>query len=120
MSENSSASDWIYILLTLFAAGISLLKSGSSKKKQIRPTPVSREMVWEEEEQETEIPIEPEKNEYIVEEYTDDVFQGDYYKEKKKELLVCVEEKTEDKEDEAEFDARKAVIYSEIFNRKYN
>lgn len=120
MSETNSTSDWLYILLTLLAAGVSMVKSWSQKNKK---------------RSESELP-DPESvpEEFTTEEWTLEK-AGSYIdtKTEEKESLISEEESlrkktpinTQWKEEEATemeetgFELKKAIIYNEILNRKY-
>lgn len=121
MSENGSASDWVYVLLTLVAAGASLIKSASSKsaKKVSRPAEA-----WP-----TDLPIQ--ENEEVANNTFSDTSENlyDFYPEEEdddsrfvslEDSPVYQEPQTREEEEEPEFDLKQAVINSEILNRKYN
>ncbi|WP_298614244.1 hypothetical protein [uncultured Odoribacter sp.] len=129
MSDNNT-SDWIYLLMTLIVGGIGFIRS-QSKKKPVKPNPDSTAETeydgeWLEEERETGTdPV-------LIETYSDYYKGGmeaykttesdDYYNEKLAALHTASEEKTKKAEEETEetdFDWKKAIIYSEILNRKY-
>ncbi len=124
MSENTSAREWIYILLTLFVAGLGYVKSLSDKKKAPAvPSPGEAEDFGEF----------PEANRRTdqVEEYTDlrneEIFPEYRFRpeEEGKSAIIFGEEETDTEEigeieEEREFDLRQAIIYQEILQRKYD
>ncbi len=121
MSENSSASDFLYIILTLVAVIISLVKKTSSKQKGI-----SDQQIAKEEQSETQSSLQSE----MVADYPDSV-RADYFScefaqpdEPKKEEKTCSASEEQENimeiEESIDFDARTAFIYSEILTHKYN
>jgi len=122
MSENSSAFDFLYIILTLVAVIISLVKKTSSKQKGIPDRQMAKE-----EQSETQSSLQSE----IVADYPDAVNDG-YFSEcdfarsdepKKEEKTYSASEEQEnimETEESIDFDARTAFIYSEILTHKYN
>ena len=131
MNDNN-ASDWIYLLMALVAGGLSMIKS-LSKKKPIPSHPHPAEEIDEEEEwpeengnQRTEPIIVEEYSDYyknrIVATETEILKGGDYYKEKLAMKHTESEEPRETTEEEGDFqfDLKKAILYNEILNRKYD
>ncbi|MCM1030002.1 MAG: hypothetical protein NC410_00975 [Oscillibacter sp.] len=110
MSETNSSSDWIYILLTLLTAIFSLVKSLSKKNKENEFKSSS--------ENDTE-----ELQKHIWEEIT-----TEEYADKEKHALSEASEQAhqeapahenEETNIEEEFDLKKAIIYNEILNKKF-
>lgn len=120
MSDNNSNSEWIYLLLTLLFSAIAYVKSLVNKKNTPKPPlpeafpPFPNENLNEN----TSFSVEDEVEDYTVaKEYS---FSNSYFSEKDKEELP-LQEKTEDTiEEDPFFDLKKAVIYTEILNRKYD
>lgn len=129
MSDNSSGSEWIYILLTILAGGFSMLKSAFDKKK------AQQGRIPEREQREESYEYEPaeeyaEENQTIVEAYPEAAIygksedtlpvkpsqKGDYYKERTR---IVPEIEADDEDEYLDFDPRKAIIYSEILKRRY-
>lgn len=113
MSENGSGSDWIYLLLTLVAGFISLLKSQGAKRKKAHSSPdifiSEAESRWEEEVETPTISEIKEKNS----EWFDTLAS------RHEKAVSGISEEPEEEESET-FDLRKAVISSEILKRKYD
>ena len=127
MINNNNDSNWLYILLTIIALGISLVKAIAKKFKD--PGDQPELSPWEE-----DIPEERSSPSIYgnigepVEYQPKDIYV------KQPEKFVVPEEEAEEApvaeplfadqmEEEVEesgFDLRKAVIYSEILHRKYN
>ena len=112
MNDNN-AFDWIYLLMALVAGGLSMIKS-LSKKKPIPSHPHPAEEIDEEEEWPEENRIEATETEILK--------GGDYYKEKLAMKHTESEEPRETTEEEGDFqfDLKKAILYNEILNRKYD
>lgn len=124
MSETNAPSDWIYVILTLFAAGASLIQSVTKKKKptsqhkQTSTTPWAGDFADEDQEEEVV--------DYTITEYKSDsryLFtpeeEGKKGPEAKTDSIFFNEESTETETDEIEFDLKEAIVYNEILNRKY-
>lgn len=124
MSETNAPSDWIYVILTLFAAGASLIQSVTKKKKptsqqkQTSTTPWAGDFADEDQEEEVV--------DYTITEYKSDsryLFtpeeEGKKGPEAKTDSIFFNEENTETETDEIEFDLKEAIVYNEILNRKY-
>lgn len=117
MSETNSPSDWIYILLTLLTAGLSMLKSLSKNNKK---TTAQKKHIDEFSEDNRENTITNEhtiNKEEIIPEYS-----SNPQKESKTEealLKPLVNEDQDTTPEEIDFNLKKAVIYNEILNRKY-
>ncbi len=121
MSETNSSSDWIYILLTLLTIGLSMVKSLSKKDKKTEARSFSPENNAE------EVP-EYDRENTIVEEYIDEEERTDseysFSPEHEGATKKCLREIPTSEEEnsdtgETDFDLKKAVIYNEILNRKY-
>lgn len=121
MSDNGSNSDWIYILLTLVAGALSLLKSQSAKKRPVtRQTPESPEIFGDSFDEREDAAADEaefyEKHENPYLHFTPESGSGisdESFQEA--ELQPEGEE-----EEENAFDLRKAVISSEILKRKFD
>lgn len=121
MSETNSSSDWIYILLTLLTAGLSLIKSLSKKNKK-----AENETVLPENDAE-EFPRSGWED-TIVDEYINNEIHNDFEEMSEPEYepetrkpgreIPAIEEDEPDAEDTG-FDLKKAVVYYEILNKKY-
>lgn len=121
MSETNTSSDWIYILLTLLTAGLGMVKSLSKKNKKADieiPAP----------ENDTEERPEYTRGNMMVDEYINEDEQlypeGMLKPEYESEAGANSHELPADKSDEpntenTDFDLRKAIVYNEILNRKY-
>ncbi len=117
MSETNSPSDWIYILLTLLTAGLSMLKSLSKNNKK---TTAQKKRIDEfsEDNRENTITNEHTNNkEEIIPEYS----SNPQKESKTKEALLkpLVNEDQDTTPEDNDFDLKKAVIYNEILNKKY-
>lgn len=124
MSETNAPSDWIYVILTLFAAGASLIQSVTKKKKptsqhkQTSTTPWSGDFADEDPEEEV-------AEDTIIEYKSDSRYlfspeeEGKQRPESKTDSIFFNEENTETETDEIEFDLKEAIVYNEILNRKY-
>ncbi len=124
--------DLIVIILTLAVAGIGIL--GQIKKKKQAATgsnqPKQPETFWDLIKNETNFPVQEEENEYYEEENPEPVISSEAPYQKvsttlkqssarkdnftKKSIRKKIKSKTME-----EFSLRKAVVYSEILNRKY-
>lgn len=115
MSENSSGSDWIYLLLTLFAGFISFMKSQGAKKKKTQP---SSETFFPEEElsADEEIADAP----AVSEEKESPYFSPLFFQEERSESVPSATSEVPEEEETEVFDLRKAIISSEILKRKYD
>lgn len=121
MSETNSSSDWIYILLTLLTAGLSLIKSLSKKNKKAEYETVLPENDAEESSR-------YDREDTMIDEYINAEIQSDfgeisepgYEPEARKpgRDLPAIEEDESDAEDTG-FDLKKAIVYYEILNKKY-
>lgn len=121
MSETNSSSDWIYILLTLLTAGLSLIKSLSKKNKKTEFETVIPENDAEEFSR-------YDREDMIVDEYINIEKESDskeipepgYDPEARKHNReIPASEEDESNTEDADFDLKKAVIYHEILNKKY-
>ncbi len=121
MSETNSSSDWIYILLTLLTAGLSLIKSLSKKNKKAEYETILPE-------NNAEVSSRYDREDITVDEYINTEMQGDSEKtsepgyeletRKPDREIPAIEEDESDAEDSG-FDLKKAVVYYEILNKKY-
>lgn len=118
MSETNSSSDWIYILLTLLTAIFSLVKSLSKKNKENEFKSSSEndaeelpKHIWEERT----------TDEYINEEKYDpsEVLEQVYEVRVKEHSQETPAHENEETNIEEEFDLKKAIIYNEILNKKF-
>lgn len=112
MSDNNLTSEWLYIVLTVIALIASLFKKNNAKKVHSQPVLPREEdtSYYIEEEEDTEEEMEPFEN------------KSGYSFDPAKEggpifVSPVIEEQEEEKE--TDFDLKKAIIYSEILNRKY-
>ena len=121
MSETNSSSDWIYILLTLLMAGLSMIKSFSRKNKKA--------------EYETAIPENDaeefsgyDQQDVIVDKYINtkqegnfkEISEPEYESETRKHYReIPTSEEDESNTEDTDFDLKKAIIYHEILNKKY-
>ncbi|MDR1755880.1 MAG: hypothetical protein LBR65_02840 [Culturomica sp.] len=129
MSNNSNDPNWLYILLTLAAVGIGLIRSVQKKFKDTeQPGPFPWEGEASSEEPEPpfwyEKPAKPDRKPFLEIEYVE---RPEYVpaEEKKEEKPIAsdpVFSEFSEKEGEgsSEFDLKKAIIYSEILHRKYD
>lgn len=117
MSENSSGSDWIYLLLTLLAGFISFMKSQGAKKKKTRPFSETffPEEEFSGEEEMADMPAVSEEKEKKSPYFSPLSFQ----EERSDSIHSATSEAPEEEETEV-FDLRKAIISSEILKRKYD
>lgn len=117
MSDNGLGSSWIYIVLTIVIAVISGLKK-SKKSTESTRIPMSRS------EETSEYPSDWGQIVDGQEEYTNPELVEEKQQEnvgRCQESLSVDKEPEEEKDDDVkeEFDLKKAIIYSEILNRKY-
>lgn len=128
MSESNSISDWIYVLLTMLAAGLSLLKSNSQKKKNASQARQSTEESW------PDYSPEPEEEKNEVADNTNGISainsgysflpeeEGSPILRYEDPAVITSGQESEDVESETneiDFDLKKAIIYNEILTRKY-
>ena len=124
--------DLIVIILTLAVAGIGILGQIKKKKQSAAGTnqPKQPETFWDLIKSETNFPVQEEENEYYEEENPEPVISSEIPNQKanttyeqlsvrknkfeKKSIRKKIKSKTMEG-----FSLRKAVIYSEIINRKY-
>lgn len=123
MSENNTTPDWLdwlYILFTLLIMGLKFIKDFFPKNKKTQEPKNNPEQLpkdfWENEEVESHTDLVPEaessiytftprKEKYNVQEPSVNTHQG--------------KEEEENSTEEIDFDLKKAIIYNEILNRKY-
>lgn len=124
MSDNGSNSEWIYLLLTLIAGGLSLLKAKKTKKKegtdtQDRFPDIFQDVEEYEVAQTTNIDIIKdrwaERSEVTASREISDSLQKEKNLQEEQEELFAQEE-----EEGYDFDLKKAIISSEILQRKYD
>lgn len=120
MSETNSSSDWIYILLTLLTIGLSMVKSLSKKDKKTDAVSSSPENDTE------ELPEFDWENTIVerhtdIEEKTDTTysFKPEHEGGTREYSRTATNEENDSDTGETDFDLKKAVIYNEILNRKY-
>lgn len=111
MSENNSSSDWLYLLLTLLTAAFSFIRSLSQKNKKNKTTLSFPKNNIEENPQYDHTKKRSVSGESPKSEHETDI--------KEHILEISHYEKEITDMEDVDFDLKKAIIYHEILNRKY-